>query len=352
MRKKPAIWRKAAHIASIPVYLAIALTIAYYLTSLVYDRAGWHPPALAAQIVNTLLGLCLLVLAVLIPRFFVRGHRDPFAPIIDAMQQIAKGNFSTRVDNFNETGGPVGQLVQTVNVMAGKLDEMEQMRQEFVSDVSHEIQSPLTSIRGFASALLDDHLSAAERRRYLNIIEAESVRLSRLSANLLKLASLESNQVRFEPKRYRLDTQLRSLILACEPQWTEKHLEMDAALDEAAIIADEDLLGQVWINLLHNSIKFTPAGGSIRVSLQQRGDMLQASIADTGTGIAAEDQPHIFERFYKADKARRGSEGGSGLGLSIARKAVELHRGSITVRSQPGAGATFVVELPAGDPAI
>ena len=139
-----------------------------------------------------------------------------------------------------------------------------------------EIESPLTSIRGFASALQQDHLTAEERRHYLDIIEAESVRLSRLSANLLKsLTSLESDHVRFEPKGYRLDTQIRGLILACEPQWAEKDLEMDVTLEEADITADEDLLSQVWINLLHNSIKFTPRGGSVRVALYRRGDRLE-----------------------------------------------------------------------------
>jgi signal transduction histidine kinase len=232
--------------------------------------------------------------------------------------------------------------------MALQLDQMEKMRQEFISNVSHEIQSPLTSIRGFACALQQNDLSAEDRRHYLDIIEAESMRLSKLSANLLKLASLESDQVRFEPKPYRLDTQIRSLILASEPQWAGKRLEMDVTVDEANIIADEDLLSQVWINLLHNSIKFTPEGGSVRVALQRRADRLEVTIADTGTGIAPEDQPHIFERFYKADPSRRRSEGGSGLGLSIAKKVVELHRGTIAVRSQPGAGAAFTVELPAG----
>jgi two-component system phosphate regulon sensor histidine kinase PhoR len=121
---------------------------------------------------------------------------------------------------------------------------------------------------------------------------------------------------------------------------------MDVTLEEAAISADEDLLSQVWINLIHNSIKFTPEGGLVRVALCRRPERIEVSIADTGIGIAHEDQPHIFERFYKADKARRHSEGGSGLGLSIARKVVEMHRGSIAVRSDPGAGATFLVELP------
>jgi two-component system phosphate regulon sensor histidine kinase PhoR len=213
--------------------------------------------------------------------------------------------------------------------------------------VSHEIQSPLTSIRGFACALQQDNVSAGDRRHYLEIIETESVRLSKLSTNLLKLASLEGDHAKFEPKPYRLDAQLRSMILACEPQWAGKQLEMVVTLEEAGITADEELLSQVWMNLIHNSIKFTPQGGSIRVELHRRADRLQVSVADTGIGIAPEDQAHIFQRFYKADPSRRRSEEGSGLGLSIAKKVLEMHRGTIGVRSQPGVGATFTVELPA-----
>jgi signal transduction histidine kinase len=337
--------RHSVRAAASLAFLIASLTIAFYATGFVYQRTG-RPSALVVQMVNTLLGMIIAVLFAVIAGvlFRLRG-RGPFAPIIDALERIAKGDFSTRLDHPNR--GAVGELVHTVNNMALKLNEMEKMRQEFISDVSHEIQSPLTSIRGFASALQQDDLSVEDRRHYLDIIAAESARLSKLSANLLKLASLESDQVKFEPKPYRLDTQLRNLILACEPQWAGKRLEMDATLDEASITADEDLLSQVWINLLHNSIKYTPEGGCVRVALHRRADRLEVSIADTGIGIAVEDQPHIFERFYKADKSRRASEGGNGLGLSIAKKVVEMHRGSIVVQSQPGAGAAFVVELPA-----
>ncbi len=124
------------------------------------------------------------------------------------------------------------------------------------------------------------------------------------------------------------------------------YIEMDVALDEASVTADEDLLSQVWINLLHNSIKFTPRGGTVQIALERRADRLEVTIADTGIGIAAEDLPHIFERFYKADPSRRRSEEGSGLGLSIAKKVVDMHRGTIAVRSQPASGTSFVVDLP------
>jgi len=325
--------------------LLLGVTVAFYVTDFVWQNYITKPSPLDTLLINTLLGVTLVVIVVItIGRAFRSKFKNPFASIIDTLQRIAKGDFTARLGV--EVHGPIGELVQTVNNMALELDEMEKMRQEFISDVSHEIQSPLTSIRGFATALRADNLSVDERRHYLDVIEAESTRLSKLSANLLKLASLEAKQVKFEPKIYRLDSQIRNLVLACEPQWMGKRLDMDVTLDEASITADEDLLSQVWTNLLHNSIKFTPLGGVVKVALHRRGDRFAVTVADNGIGIAAEDQAHIFDRFFKADRARQSAEGGSGLGLSIAKKVVELHHGTIAVKSQAGAGAVFTVEIP------
>lgn len=331
-------------------FFALVLCLAFYITNFAYVRTGWQPNPLLALLINAFLGMILTIALVALVGIAIHRRRrtkNPFSVITEALERIATGDFTTRLDENLRSHGVVGELVQSVNHMATRLDEMEKLRQEFVSNVSHEIQSPLTSIRGFAAALQRDNVSPEDRLHYLEIIEAESLRLSRLSENLLKLASLDSDQTRLAPAPYRLDVQIRNLILACETQWTAKDLEMDVALEEAGITADEDLLSQVWINLIHNSIKFTPPGGRVRIGLSRRGDVWEASIADTGIGIAAEDQPRIFERFYKADPSRRHSAGGNGLGLAIARRVVELHQGSIAVRSQPGAGTEFVVTLPA-----
>ncbi|QOY86011.1 sensor histidine kinase [Paludibaculum fermentans] len=331
-------------------FFALVLCLAFYITAFVYARTGWKPHAVLALLVNAFLGIILMVALVAIAGTVIhRRHRtkNPLSVITEALERIATGDFTTRLDENLRSHGVVGELVQSVNHMATRLDEMEKLRQEFVSNVSHEIQSPLTSIRGFAAALQRDNVSLEDRLHYLEIIEAESLRLSRLSENLLKLASLDSEQTRLAPTTYRLDVQLRNLILACETQWTAKDIEMEVALDEAAISADEDLLSQVWINLIHNSIKFTPPGGTIHVGLHRKGDRWEVSVADTGIGIAEEDLPRIFERFYKADPSRRHSAGGNGLGLAIAQRVVEIHSGAIAVRSQPGAGAEFTVSLPA-----
>ena len=330
----------------IVVLVSAALTVAHYLTFFLYTLLHLNPPALLVQIINTFFGLFLTFLTIAtFGRFFRDQRFHSFMPIFDAMERIAKGDFSIRLESENMDGVMTG-LIDRVNKMALELGQMENMRQEFISNVSHEIQSPLTSIRGFAQALEDEKLTQEERRHYLNIIETESTRLSRLADDLLRLASLEADQVKFTPKVYRLDQQIRSLILTCEPQWRDKAIELDVALDELTITADEDLLSQVWLNLLHNGIKFTGQGGLIRVTLQSRGDQAEFRIADSGVGISPEDRMHIFERFYKADKSRTRSQEGSGLGLSIVKKIVDMHRGQIDVESEMGQGTTFIILLP------
>jgi len=328
------------------------LTASFFLTGYLYNIVNWHPSILVTQIINMLLGLLFAGALVGIGGKFARSRgwipeMNVFRPIIEALEKIAQGDFSIRLENEFQDNEMVGELANSVNRMALELDQMENLRQEFVSNVSHEIQSPLTSIRGFAQALENDQLTPEERHHYLSIIENESTRLSRITEDLLRLASLESDKVKFEPSPYRLDKQIRSLILACEPQWLEKELVMDVAFEEIQITADEDLLSQVWINLIHNSIKFTPQAGRIGITLQEEGSTIRFEITDTGIGISDEDQAHIFERFYKADKSRtRSGSNGSGLGLAIVRKIVELHNGTITVESVSGAGTRFRVSLP------
>ena len=349
---------KIKKILQIALGIALALILvtvcssgAFFLTSFVYKNIGLHLSTLPVQIINSLLGLFFAVF--LVASIILIGIKKKmpqqggiFESIIRAIEKIARGDFNVRVDNTNEGIGPFGELVKSVNNMAVELSQMEKMRQEFISNVSHEIQSPLTSIRGFAQALRSNELSPEDRLHYLGIIETESVRLSKLSDNLLRLASLEAETIKFEPKSYRLDKQIRNIVLACEPQWVEKELDMEVSIDEATITADEDMMSQVWINLIHNSIKFTPNGGRVSVDLHQCGDKMEFKISDTGIGISEEAQNHVFERFYKADKSRERSNKGSGLGLSIAKKIVDMHHGDIGVRSNLCGGSMFIVTLP------
>jgi two-component system, OmpR family, phosphate regulon sensor histidine kinase PhoR len=357
MRGRPRPWIEGViWFSAVMLFLSAMFTAAFYITDWVFAVFGLTPSPLALQLINSVGGLLLTALIIGLMAAFTSGHRlagemSLFRPIIDVLERIARGDFSARIgdDSYDRRSqsGFIGQLVTSVNQMALELNEMETLRQAFISDVSHELQSPLTSIRGFAQALHGEHLTAEERYHYLNIIEAESTRLSRITENLLRLASLESEHVRFERIPYRLDRQIRELVLACEPQWTGKTLEVELSLEEATITGSEDLLSQVWLNLIHNSIKFTPPGGKISIVLQHREGKIEFKICDSGIGISAEDQAHIFERFYKADKSRTHSNNsGSGLGLSIVQKIVEMHRGTVEVESASGSGTTFTVLLP------
>lgn len=343
-------WFRIAWSLSVLTFIAGAFSASFFLTAYLFDLTNFFPPALLVQILNSVLGLMLagLVAGSISKVVAARGwqpERTVFKPILDALERISKGDFSVRLESSSEDNRMVNALTSSVNKMALELEQMENLRQEFISNVSHEIQSPLTSIRGSAQALQNDSLSAAERHHYLAIIEAESTRLSRITEGLLKLAALDAEEAVVAPKPYRLDRQIRELILACEPQWAAKDLEMNVNLEAVEITADEDLLSQVWTNLLNNSIKFTPQGGQVRVDLRRLVGKIEFQICDTGIGISPEDQTRIFERFYKADPARTRANGSCGLGLAIAKKIVDMHRGEITVASSPGSGTTFTVRL-------
>lgn len=327
------------------------LVVAYFLAFLLYALfTGQRLPGEGPPFFYLLWQYSGVLIFLLLRRYFKHSKFTSnirlLSELMDALESISKGDFSVRLNHKLKEDEPFARLVKGVNDMALNLEQTEDMRQEFISNVSHEFQSPLASIKGFTYVLKSDELTPEERKHFLTIIETETMRLSRLSENLLKLAALEAHSVKFEPEPYRLDKHLRTIILNCEPQWREKNINMDVFLDSITVTADEDMMSQVWINLIHNSIKFTPEDGSIRVVLHQRGNTVECTISDTGIGIDEDAQKHVFERFYKADKSRDRAKKGSGLGLAIVKKIVVMHGGQITVQSEPGAGTVFTVSLP------
>ncbi|MCZ8518150.1 MULTISPECIES: sensor histidine kinase [Paenibacillus] len=280
--------------------------------------------------------------------FILIGARylvNPLKLMTRASRRIAKGDFNISLD-WRRRRDELGELAVSFTEMAGELKQMERMRQDFVSNVSHEIQSPLTSIAGFSKVLQERQMGEEERVEYLRIIQTEAQRLSRLSENLLKLASLESEHHPFHPQTYDLDEQLRGVILSMEPIWSAKDLELHLELPSVKVHGDPDQLSQVWMNLIGNAMKFTPAGGTVRIHLKPGVDQVTVKISDTGIGFSGEEQARLFERFYKADRSRSSETGGSGLGLSIVKKIIDLHGGTVEAASRPGEGAEFTVTLP------
>lgn len=344
---KPPLWKIIFFTGMVILANLLIISLAFLMNSYFFKMIDFHPSAYVHLMLTNILGILLFII---LTSIFSRSGRtkqiNVYLSIIDALKKIAQGNFNVYLDLKKDRNNQFIPIVENINHMAKQLKQMEELRQEFISNVSHEIQSPLTSISGFASALQDEKISKNERKHYLDIIEKESKRLSKLSDNLLKLTSLESDQHPFERKEFRLDNQIRKIILLYEPQWMEKNLDLDVSLNKVAVSADEDLLSQVWNNLIHNSIKFTPSKGKIRIWLEEKVNEVVVKISDTGIGISEEGQIHIFERFYKADKSRNRTKGGNGLGLSIVKKIIEMHNGTISVTSQIGKGTTFLISIP------
>lgn len=327
-------------------FVSLSFSAGYFIVARIYQLFHLETSDYFRHMAEVVISILTMAVVGFLMSLMMKSRRhNLFHEVLEALSRIAKGDFNVYLDLNVGRENQFTKLIDHINHMAKQLKQLEEMRQEFISNVSHEIQSPLTSIMGFARALKYDQLSSEERNHYLSIIETESKRLSKLSDNLLKLTSLESQHHPFERHSYRLDQQLRTIILACEPTWMEKELELDVSLEKAHIIADEDLMSQVWTNLIHNSIKFTPNHGMIRIQLDKADDKTIVKISDTGIGISKKDIIHVFERFYKADKARDRSKGGSGLGLSIVKKIIEMHEGTIFVESKEGKGTTFTITL-------
>lgn len=329
--------------------MSVSGIVVFSFTNYIFEIIDWYPHDFTEVIINLLGANILFFVSISIVGRFMRGsEREKYDDIRNTLRRIASGDFSARISgNFGgDNRHPMANIIEDINYAAGELNEIEKMRQEFISNVSHEIQSPLTSINGFTKVLRETELTDEQRNHYLSIIEVESERLSKISTNLLKLTSLESEHHPIEMSRYRLDKQIVNTVLACEPQWMKKEIEIDIELDEVEIEADKDLMNQVFMNILGNSIKFTDSKGTIHIRLQIENSSVVVLIEDSGIGLTSEDKERIFERFYKADSSRTVSSGGSGLGLSIVKKIIDIHSGCIEVESEVEVGTTMKIILP------
>lgn len=232
---------------------------------------------------------------------------------------------------------------------------LERMRSEFVANVSHELKTPVASVKGFAETLLAGALKDEETAKsFLQIIYDESERLNRLIGDILDLSKIESKRVPLQLSPVHLNSFMDHTLQMLAPEAQKKNIELRLQVEEDLYMeADEDRLRQIMINLLSNGISYTPEGGKVSVTVQAMNvvngedpETIRFVIADTGIGIPRKDLPRIFERFYRVDKARSRSSGGTGLGLSIVKHLVELHKGHISVESEVGAGSRFILELP------
>ena len=289
--------------------------------------------------------LSFLAVFVLISTFASFRLSKPVQVMTRAHERVQEGDFTVRLPDNQP--GEMGELMRSFNDMTEALGSTAYLQKDFISSISHEFKTPIASIRGFAKLLQMPGLSEEQKAEYISMIAQESDRLSRLSETLLRLSALEQQTALASLSSFSLDEQLRQVILRLEPNWSHKDIDWQLDLQEVSITSDQELLNQVWVNILQNAIKFSSESSEIAVRVFRDGNAI-VEVEDHGCGMTEEAQQRIFDKFYQADKSRK--QEGVGLGLSLVKRIVDMMGGEIKVTSQVGVGSTFRVEVPLTPP--
>ena len=269
----------------------------------------------------------------------------PVSKILEATEKIAAGDFSTRIeiehsyDKYSEFDA----ISENLNIMAAELGKSEMLKNDFISNVSHEMKTPLSLIGNYAAALADSNLDPETREKYAATLSKASNRLSRLVTDILKLNKLQNQEIKPEISRFNLSDALAECIISFEGNIEEKNLILECDLDDVFISSSHSLLEIVFSNLISNAVKFTEPGGKIAVTLKQTEDKAVVTVTDTGCGMTKEVGMRIFEKFYQGDTSHSGE--GNGLGLALVKKVIDILGGEISVTSELRKGSTFTVTL-------
>ena len=273
---------------------------------------------------------------------FARHLIKPITRLTEATREITRENFlyPLKIDRNDE----LGQLAESFNNMQRQLQHNDEARKSFINNVSHDFQSPLMNIRGYAELLMSQNVSEHELKEYLQIINHESNRVSNLTKQLLLLTSLDQKAYPMMRSEVQLDEQIKQTIRRYQWRLQEKEIEVSYKLSPIRMKVDVELISNVWDNLITNAIKYNAHGGNIWMSLSKSEASITIIVKDSGIGMSKKDMTQIFDRFYRVDSSRKS--GGTGLGLSIVKQVIDLHGGEIKVDSEVGVGTTFTIILP------
>lgn len=324
------------------------LTVAAVVTVavLVYGMIPENSSALVRSMV--MLAVILFLSLVCTGIDFVRRKitvNKPVQDILAATDKIAAGDFSVRlrISHDYRRYSQFDYIKENLNKMAAELAKTEVLHTDFISNVSHELKTPLAVIQNYAAALQNESIGAKTRQKYADTLVSASKRLTALVTNILKLNKLENQELTPEYEKVRLGDMLAETIVQFDELIESKNLELECDLDEVELVSCPNYLEIVWNNLLSNAIKFTDAGGKISVSVKRAEGGAVVKVSDTGCGISPETGAHIFEKFYQGDTSH--SKEGNGLGLALVKKVIDVIGGEITVESEEGKGSTFTVRL-------
>ncbi len=290
-----------------------------------------------------LVGVFSLFLSLLIGTFMAKRLTNPISRVISTAQMISKGYYGGRATAQSSTK-EIALLTETVNDLAETLEQQEVLRKRLTADVAHELRTPLATLQSHMEAMIDGIWKPDVQR--LASCHEEIMRIKRMVGDLEKLAKYESENLVLDRSSFDVSELIQYLIRNFETDFVAKGIALKFCGEKEIINADRDKISQVFVNLLSNALKYTSEGGKVEVTLKADRDITQISFRDNGYGIAPEDLPYIFERFYRADKSRNRLTGGAGIGLTIAKAIVEAHKGRIEVRSALDEGSEFIVYLP------
>ena len=299
-----------------------------------------------------LYSIIAVVLAMMAVSYITGKIAKPITDMNQIVRRYSKGEFDLRVPEGGDD--EVGQLGKSFNMMADGLNTLEEARRSFVANVSHELRSPLTSMRGFLEAMEDGTIPGEEQGKYLDIVINENRRMTAMVNDLLDLARIESGQVLLKTEAFDINELMTRTLLTFEARVDAKKLDVELDIGDRRLMVEGDpsQIAQVLRNLIDNAIKFTPEGGRLRLSAKADKKLVTVYVRDSGKGIDKESIPHLFERFYKAEKAHTpGESAGTGLGLAIVKRIIDQHDQDITVESETGKGTCFSFTLKrAGEP--
>lgn len=284
--------------------------------------------------------------ALIVGALLLRQLTVPLRQLARATEQIASGNSGPGPRLPVHSQDELGQLSAAFNRMATRLDKSEQLRRQMTADIAHELRTPLTVIEGNLQAVLDGIYEPTPQM--IASLHEESQLLSRIIHDLRDLSLAEAGELPLHPKRTDLHGLVRRIAATLESQMQRKRIQLvaDIPKNPLDIALDAERISQVLLNLLSNAERHTPEGGQIKIRVWQQADETFVSVSDTGPGIAPQDLPYVFERFWRADRSRTRASGGSGLGLAIAKQFIEAHGGRVWVESPPDQGTTFTFSLP------
>lgn len=295
-------------------------------------------------VATVLLGASILISVIVTPTFS-SNISTLTRKIIKALNDVSKGDFTVQLDEHYFNSPRINEVIVNFNKMVRELNSIETLREDFISNFSHEFKTPIVSILGFAKLLKDSSTTEEEKEEYINIIIKESKRLSDLATNVLLLSKLKSDEMKY-PKEssFSIDEQIRQSVLLFVKEWEEKNINIDIDVAPIKYVGNEELIHQIWINLISNAIKFSKINGNIEIRGKKVDNNYVVKISDDGIGIAPKDIQHIYEKFFQADTSH--STTGNGLGLSIVSEIIKLHNGNIEVESEINKGTIFTIYLP------